>query len=225
MTPGSQAQGRSTAQVRALIYARVSTAHHDQKPEVQLDELRRYCAARGWTPAEEVVDHGFSGGTDKRPGLRHLLMQVRARRVDVVVVSKLDRLARSLRHLVALLDELSALDVQFVSLHDQIDMRTAGGRLMVHIVAAFAEFERALIRERTVAGLAHARAKGKRLGRPRRRNDAAILHLRAKGLSYTAISREIGCDRSAVYRALKAVAKTSPKTASQVFEKSRADER
>jgi DNA invertase Pin-like site-specific DNA recombinase len=167
---------------------------------------------------EEIVDHGFSGGTDKRPGLKRLMELVKARKVDVVVVTKLDRLARSLRHLVTLLDEFSSLGIQFVSLKDQIDMTTASGRLMLHIIGAFAEFERSLIRERTVAGLEHARRLGKRLGRPKTRNDEFILSLRAKGLSYSEISRKIGCEKSAVYRAIKAVAKSPPKPKRQITE-------
>ncbi|MBI3555223.1 MAG: recombinase family protein [Deltaproteobacteria bacterium] len=203
---------------KVASYARVSTSHHEQKTEVQTEELRRHCAARGWDVIEEVIDHGYSGSNDQRPGLKRLMVLARARRVDIIIVTKLDRLFRSLRHLVTVLDELESLGVKFVSLHDQIDLTTASGRLMLHILAAFSEFERALIRERTLAGLAHARSKGKRLGRPRSRNDEAILSLRAQGMSYTAIQQRLGCERSAVYRALKAVAKTMSKVDFQVAE-------
>lgn len=152
--------------MRVATYSRVSTAHHDQKPEVQAAELRRYCTARGWSVIEEVIDHGFSGGSDQRPGLKRLLSLARTRQVDVVAVTKLDRLFRSLRHLVAVIDEIEGIGVKFISLHDQIDLTTASGRLMLHLLAAFGEFERGLIRERTLAGLAHARARGKRSGGP-----------------------------------------------------------
>ncbi len=77
--------------MRAITYSRVSTSHHDQNPEVQCAELRRYCSARGWAITEELIDHGFSGGSDQRPGLKRLLELARARAVDVVVVTKLDR--------------------------------------------------------------------------------------------------------------------------------------
>lgn len=197
--------------MKAITYSRVSTSHHEQKPEAQVEELRRYCTARGWTVTEEIVDHGFSGGSDQRPGLKHLVVLVRARKVDVVVVTRLDRLARSLKHLVTLLDEFQSLGVLFVSVGDQIDLGTASGRLMLHIVAAFAEFERALIRERTVAGLIHARRKGKVVGRPKLRNDNQIQAMREKGASYRAICRQLGCSMGAVVRALS----TAPKSPSR----------
>lgn len=205
--------------LRAVTYSRVSTANHDQKPEIQVDELRRYAEARGWQIDHEITDHGYSGGTDQRPGLKQLMALARTRKVEIVAVTKLDRMARSLKHLVTILDELSSLGIQFVSIQDQIDMGTASGRLMLHIVAAFAEFERALIRERTIAGLAYARSRGKRLGRPRSRDDNGILALRLQGLSYNQIQRRLGCERSSIYRALKAVGKTQSKLAFQVAEK------
>lgn len=187
---------------RALVYARVSTSDKGQKPEVQLTELRRFCAARGWDILEEITDHGFSGGTDKRPGLARLMSLARGRKVDVVVVAKMDRLFRSLRHLVTTLDEFQTLGVQFASIGDQIDLTTASGRLMLQIVGAFSEFERALVRERTLAGLAYARKQGKRLGRPKTRDDEAILALRRQGLSYSEIERRLGVSRPSIRRAL-----------------------
>jgi DNA invertase Pin-like site-specific DNA recombinase len=132
----------------------------------------------------------------------------RCRKVNTIIVSKLDRLARSLRHLLGLLDEFNSLGVTFVSVGDQIDMSTPSGRFMTHILGAFGEFERAMIRERTLRGLEHARRKGKRLGRPRIRNDAAILALRAQGLSYTAIQNRLGISRGAIFRATRAVSKS-----------------
>ena len=196
--------------MKAVTYSRVSTSDKGQNPEVQRDELRRFCLARGWEITIEVVDHGFSGGTDQRPGLKQLLTLVRARRVDVVVVTKLDRLARSLRHLVTLLDEFTVLGVQFVSIHDQIDLTTASGRLMLHIIAAFAEFERSLIRERTLLGLAHALRQGKKLGRPRTRDDQAILRLHANGLALREIARQLHTSLGAVQRAIKSSVSNTP---------------
>jgi DNA invertase Pin-like site-specific DNA recombinase len=102
-----------------------------------------------------------------------------------------------------MLDEFQELGIQFISLHDQIDLTTAAGRLMLHILASFAEFERSLIRERTILGLNHARAKGRRLGRPRTRNEEAIRALRSQGLSYAAIQSQLGVSRGAVCRSLK----------------------
>jgi DNA invertase Pin-like site-specific DNA recombinase len=195
--------------MRIATYSRVSTAHHDQNPQIQVDELRRYCVARGWTVTEEITDHGYSGGSDQRPGLKRLLELVRSRRVDAVVVTKLDRLARSLKHLMTLLDEFSALGVQFVSLHDQIDLTTASGRLMLHILAAFGEFERGLVRERTLAGLAHARSKGVRLGRPPLYSPTKIQLLRSQGLSYREISAKTGAPMGSITRALAGARKSN----------------
>src|SRR5688500_1761252 len=148
--------------MRAGIYARVSTL--DQEPENQLIELRRYVDARAWTGAE-YVDRGVSGTKDRRPALDQLLADAKRRRFDVLICWKLDRLGRNLKHLNMLLDELAALGIAFVSLNEGIDATTPAGKLQLHILAAIAEFERARLRERTIAGLHRARAQGKRLGR------------------------------------------------------------
>src|SRR5438552_415523 len=149
--------------LRAAVYARVST--FDQEPENQLAELRRYAAAREWSIAEHV-DRGISGTKDRRPALDALLTDARRRRFDVLVVWRLDRLGRNLRHLIVLLEELSALGVAFVSLNEGIDATTPAGKLQMHILGGIAEFERARIAERFKAGLQRARAQGTRLGRP-----------------------------------------------------------
>src|ERR1700681_2567308 len=123
--------------MRAAIYARVST--FDQEPENQLQELRRYCELRGWTAAE-YVDRGVSGAKDRRPALDELVADAKRRRVDVLVVWRLDRLGRNLRHLILLLDELAAVGVAFVSLNEGIDTATPAGRLPLHILGAIAQF-------------------------------------------------------------------------------------
>src|SRR6202163_449049 len=151
--------------MRAAIYARVSTV--DQEPENQLQELRRYVAARGWT-AVEYVDKGVSGAKDRRPALDQLLSDARRRRFDVLVCWRLDRLGRNLKHLVTLLEELQALGVAFVSLTEGIDATTPAGKLQMHILGAIAEFERGRIQERVRAGSARAKASGTRLGRSRK---------------------------------------------------------
>lgn len=148
---------------RAALYARVSTT--DQQTENQLAELRQYAAARGWTVAE-FIDQGVSGAKDRRPALDRLVADAKRRRFDVLVVWRLDRLGRNLRHLVGLLDDLHALGVAFVSLGEGIDATTPAGKLQLHVLAALAEFERGRIAERVKAGLARVRAQGKRLGRP-----------------------------------------------------------
>src|SRR6266568_8363929 len=149
--------------MKAAIYARVSTV--DQEPENQLQEIRRYVEARGWS-AVEYVDRGVSGAKDRRPALDQLLADAKRRRFDVVACWRLDRLGRSLKHLIMLLEELQALGVAFVSLAEGIDATTPAGKLQLHILGAIAEFERGRLRERTIAGLQRARMQGKRLGRP-----------------------------------------------------------
>src|SRR5436853_3217442 len=151
--------------MKAAIYARISTI--DQEPVNQLQEIRRYVEARGWS-AVEYIDRGVSGAKDRRPALDQLVADARRRRFDVVVVWRLDRLGRNLRHLITLLEDLSALGIAFVSLNEGIDATTPAGKLQMHILGAIAEFERARIAERVKAGLQRARAQGKRLGRPRK---------------------------------------------------------
>lgn len=141
----------------AAIYARVSTL--DQEPENQLVELRRYVEARGWT-STEFVDRGVSGSKDRRPALDTLIAAAKRRRFDVVVCWRLDRLGRSLRHLVTLIEDLQALGIAFVSLGEGIDCTTPAGKLQLHILAALAEFERARIQERVRAGLPRAKLQG-----------------------------------------------------------------
>lgn len=204
----------SSRQKRVLIYVRCSTTQHDQRPEVQIDELRRYCSARGFEICEEIVDHGFSGSTDKRPGLKRLQELVRARKVDVVVVVKLDRLFRSVKHLVSTLHEFSDLGVEFISLGEQLDFTTSSGKLLFHIIAAFAEFERGLIVERTKLGLAHAQSKGVQLGRPAKYDFNEIRRLHSLGKSLRQIKREIGCSIGSVYRAIEGVPKTPQNSSS-----------
>jgi DNA invertase Pin-like site-specific DNA recombinase len=149
--------------MRGALYARVSTT--DQQTENQLTELRQYAVARGWSVAE-YIDHGVSGAKDRRPALDRLVSDAKRRRFDVVVVWRLDRLGRNLRHLVGLIEDLHALGVAFVSLGEGIDATTPAGKLQLHVLAALAEFERGRIAERVRAGLARVRAQGKRLGRP-----------------------------------------------------------
>ena len=183
--------------MRAAIYARVSTV--DQEPENQLAELRRYVTARGWTGVE-YVDRGVSGAKDRRPALDALVTDARRRRFDVLVCWRLDRLGRSLKHLVTLLDELQILGVAFVSLQEGIDATTPAGKLQMHILAAIAEFERARIAERVRAGLARARANGRRLGQ--KPLDIPTDDLaRTAHLSVRRAAAELGIPRSVLHRA------------------------
>jgi len=186
---------------RVALYARVSTANGHQDPEMQLSELREYADRRGWEIAGEYTDHGVSGSKESRPELNRLMADAHRRHFDAVLVWKIDRFGRSLKHLVNALADLGAYGVAFVSLRDNLDLSTPSGRLMFQIIGAMAEFERALIQERVKAGLRNAQAKGKLLGRPRRVVDAArIAALRASGASWRAISREVGVGLATVYR-------------------------
>ena len=195
--------------LRVATYSRVSTQKREQKPEVQTGELRRYCKARGFKITHEIVDRA-SGGGDDRPGLKQLLKLVRAREVDAVAVVKLDRLFRSLKHLVNTLSEFEALGVKFIATRDQVDLTTPAGRMFVQILGSLAEFERELIRDRILLGLDHARRSGKQLGRPRKNDYAAVKKLRGEGLSYQAIERKLSLSSGAVWRALQPLAKKSP---------------
>jgi DNA invertase Pin-like site-specific DNA recombinase len=179
--------------MRAAIYARVSTL--DQEPENQLAELRRYVEARGWT-AVEYIDRGISGAKDRRPALDRLVADARRCRFNVLVCWRLDRLGRNLKHLITLLEELQALGIAFVSLAEGIDATTPAGKLQMHILGAIAEFERGRIQERVRAGLARARAQGRRLGRPRK----AQAQISAPGGSVRAAARAWGVSKSTAAR-------------------------
>ena len=170
--------------MRAALYARVSTANNGQDPTMQTRELREYCQRRGWEIAGEYVDVGISGTKERRPELYRLLADAHRRRFDAVVVWKFDRFARSVSHLLRALETFKALGIEFVSLSEQVDTSTPTGKMVFTVLGAVAELERSLIVERVKAGLRNARAKGKRLGRPRLVVDrAAIARLRAQGLS------------------------------------------
>ena len=190
---------------RTAVYARVSTL--DQEPENQLAELRCYVRARSWPAAVEYVDRGVSGSTDSRPALNRLVADARRRRFDVLVVWRLDRLGRSLKHLITLLDDLQALGVAFVSLAEGIDATTPAGKLQMHILGAISEFERARIAERVKAGLAQARRRGRRLGRPATQISAADLQ-RTADLSVREAARQIGVSPTVLHRARTAAGLT-----------------
>jgi len=185
--------------MRAALYARVSTL--DQEPENQLLELRAYASHRGWQ-VREYIDHGISGARESRPALDGLIRDAKRRRFDVLVVWRLDRLGRNLRHLVVLLDELQALGVAFVTLGEGIDTSTPAGRLQLHILSALAEFERARIGERVRAGVARARAKGRRLGRPRRQRLSTAILKELRGLSVRQVAEKLGVSPATAQRLL-----------------------
>jgi DNA invertase Pin-like site-specific DNA recombinase len=186
--------------VKVAIYCRCST--EDQTVNLQLDELKAYCARRQWDIAEEFIDSGFSGSKESRPALDRLMKAAKRRSFDSVLVYRYDRMARSLKQLVNTLCEFDALGIQFVSLHEGVDTSTPNGRLVFGIFASIAEFERQLIISRTKSGMQAAKARGKHIGRPKVEvNREQIKVLRANGLSWEAISAQTGVSRAACQRA------------------------
>src|SRR5713101_1918702 len=184
------------------VYARVST-HNGQDPGMQTRELEEYCQRRGWTIAGTYIDTGISGSKESRPELNRLWADAKRRRFDAVAVYRYDRFARSLRQLVNALEEFRALGIDFVSLHEGVDTSTPNGRLIFGIFASIAEFERELIRDRVRSGLAAARAKGKRIGRPRVSVDGSrIASLRKAGRSWASICEETGVSKGTAQRAV-----------------------
>ena len=178
--------------MKTAIYARVSTTN-GQDPEMQLRELRDYCQRRGWEVHREYVDVGISGTKEKRPELDKLLADAHRRHFDAVVVWRFDRFARSVSHLLRALENFRSLGIEFVSLSEQVDTSTPTGKMVFTVLGAVAELERSLIVERVRAGLRNARAKGRKLGRPRKPLDASKLtSMRSAGASWRAVGAALG---------------------------------
>jgi DNA invertase Pin-like site-specific DNA recombinase len=190
--------------VVVAIYARVSTLNGGQDPTMQTRELAEYCQRRGWEVFDFYVDRGVSGKKDSRPQLNRMMEDAHARRFDVVVVWRFDRFCRSVSHLLRALETFNALGIQFVSLCEQVDTSTPTGKLVFTVLGAVSEGERNLIAERVRAGLRNARAKGKRLGRPKADVDVAqIESLRASGHSWRTIARTLGLSVGTVHAAAR----------------------
>lgn len=187
---------------RIGLYARVST-HDQQTLPLQLATMRDYVLKRGWVIATEVEDVG--SGASERPRRDELLKSARRREIDAIVVWRLDRWGRSLVDLISTLQELAALQVGFISLHEALDMTTPTGRALVGMLAVFAEFERDLLGDRVKAGIAQARKLGKPHGRPptvQQRSDE-IRKLYARGISKREIAKRLGISRTSVRRLLE----------------------
>lgn len=191
---------------RAALYARVSTTNHGQDAGLQLDELRQVATQRGWV-VNEYVDAGVSGTTTSRPALDRMLADAQAGKLDIVAVWKLDRLGRSLQHVLATLEQLNTLGVGFVSLRDAgLDSTTPAGRLFTAMIGAFASFERDLIQERVIAGVRRAQAAGKHCGRPKKEtSDKALVVARSlldQGWGWRAIAEATGIQKDTLRRRL-----------------------
>jgi DNA invertase Pin-like site-specific DNA recombinase len=198
--------------MNVVVYARVSTLN-GQNPEMQLREVREYCQRREWTIVTEYIDVGISGAKEKRPELDRLLADAHHRRFDVVVVWRFDRFARSVSHLLRALENFRSQGIEFVSLSEQVDTSTPTGKMIFTVLGAVAELERSLIAERVRAGIRNARAKGKRLGRPRSVVDAAeVTRLRAQGASWRAVGAALGVSAAtALYASASGRLKNLPK--------------
>jgi len=188
------------ARIRAAIYARVSMAEK-QDPEMQNRELVEFCDRSGWKDPIILVDRMSSGKI--RPELEKLKQLCRHRKIDVVVVYRYDRFARSAVELHNALEEFRSLGVEFISLRENVDTRTPTGKLMFAIFAGFAEFEKAIIHERVMSGLANARAKGRIGGRRRKDVDVdKIRQLRRNGVAWRDIVKLVGVSLATAKRAL-----------------------
>jgi len=192
---------------RVALYVRTSTV--EQRQDLQLDELRESVIHRGWVISNEYTDI-VSGSKDRRPGLDRLMQDARRRRFDVVAVWRLDRLGRSVLHLLRSLEEFDHLGIDFISLHEALDTSTPQGRLLFVIIGGVAQMERELIRERTVSGLRAARRRGVHLGRKEVTVDTALmLDLRQRGFSLRAIGHQLGVPKDTVARRLRTMHQSS----------------
>lgn len=193
---------------RVAIYTRVST--DSQTTQNQRLELESYCQRQGWAIVGVYDDSGVSGTKSERPSLNRLLKDASQGKMDVVLVWKIDRLARSVVHLLQVLQQLQASGVGFVSTTQQIDTTTAYGRMVLTFLGAVSEFERSLIVERVHAGLRRAKEEGVTLGRPRVAMDVrrAIQLRDVDGLGYKQIAKALGVPRTTLYRTLSAIPKT-----------------
>jgi DNA invertase Pin-like site-specific DNA recombinase len=191
--------------MRVGIYGRVSTSDKGQDVQMQMHELRQYANNRKWEVIGEYVDQGHSGAKESRPALNRLMADAKQRKFEAIVVWKLDRFGRSLKHLVTALAELDAVGVVFVSLKDGFDLTTPGGRAMFGMCAVMAEFERALICERVRSGMENARRKGRRLGRSAVYVDMGVVAARrASGESLRAIARDLRVSPALLVKRAKA---------------------
>jgi DNA invertase Pin-like site-specific DNA recombinase len=187
--------------MKVAVYLRVSTT--DQSTELQRKDLLKYVEARG-LEVYSVYEDKASGTNDRRTNLKRLLDDASKRKFDIVLCWKLDRFFRSLKDLINTLQFLNDRGILFISYKDNIDMTTASGKLMLHILAAFGEFEASLIKERVIAGIKNAQSKGVKLGRPKKPCDVdEILKLKKQGLSIRNIATELGLSAGMVQRAIE----------------------
>ena len=190
--------------MNVAIYCRVSTNQQDS--DMQLSELRNYCQQKSWNIAHEYVDKGISGAKTSRPQLDRMMRDASEAKLDAVLVWKLDRFGRSLKHLLTSIEFLESFGVSFISFKDAIDLSTPQGRLLFQLLAAMAEFERELIRERTRSGLANAKRKGVTLGRPSLDiQPEQVRALKDSGATWNQVSETLSCSPATAKRAYGSV--------------------
>jgi len=193
--------------MNTALYIRVST--QEQRTDSQDQELRRYCRQRGWKNLSIYVDK-ICGAKTSRPELERLMQDIRAGTIERLVVYKLDRLGRSLTHLALILDELNRLQVPLIASSQGIDTSNdnPAGRLQLGVLMAVAEFERGIIKERVNAGIAAAKVRGVKFGRPATLNGRVVevSKLKAQGLGVRAIARHLKMPPSSVYKTLQMAA-------------------
>ena len=188
---------------RVALYARVSTLDKGQDPQTQLDQLRDYAQRRNFEVMGEFIDYA-SGTTQDRVQYKLMMEAARKRKLDVVLVWRYDRFARSTQALVNAMKEFQSMGIDFISYQENIDTTTPTGELIFHVMASLAQFESSLISQRVKAGMARAKAQGKRISRPTismdRQNE--IFDLQTQGLSMNKISKQLGIAYGTVYNYL-----------------------
>lgn len=190
--------------MKTAIYVRVST--EEQSVEMQTQAISIFLKNKGISDYQIYADEGISGTSESRPALNQLLFDCKQGKVELLVVYKLDRLFRSLSHLISTLKTFDNLNIKFIAIQDQIDMTTPAGRLQFHIIGAFAQFERDLISQRTKSGLANARARGVQLGRQSMINQHmldSVIQLKAKNKSYREIAELLDISLGTVQNCIK----------------------
>lgn len=187
---------------RVIIYARVSTK--EQNVDMQLSDLKSYAELRKLRVVEVYIDYA-SGAKSDRVNYQKLFNDVRKRKTDVVLVWKFDRFARSTKELINALEEFNSLGVDFISYKENVDTSTPAGKILFTMISAFAEFERSIIRERVIAGMEKAKARGARIGRPKIPpfTKQKVLMLKERGLTYKEIIKQVKISKSAYYEIIK----------------------
>lgn len=189
--------------MRVAVYTRVSTT--EQSTEMQRSDIDRFLEYHSLKEVVYYDDKGFSGRNAERPGLSNLLQDARQGKIGMVVIWKFDRLFRNVQHLTTIMQEFQTLGLKFHSIKDNVDLSTHTGKLMMHIMGAFAEFEVETTRERVKSRLKLLKEKGVILGRKRNSDYVKIVRLVEMGKSYTQVSQELGITRSSVQRAVRAL--------------------